>query len=256
MSIARIVAASCFHAPFTDLESFNWLLDTIRAMKPKPTHFVHLGDWFEASAASVHHNEDSHEQYEEYLIAADQSTLLRKALGNKVKLFWTHGNHDDNILARDPRRIPKRLRHLVHWDSYAPVSKEFEKWSQTPYRKSKEGILELGPIIFSHGFDAGYNSDELECLQLANLAGGHSHRLVVRGHTHRPVPVTQAQRTKKIPLPWWYANVGTIGRLDPPWAHRHDTYSWGPALLYAECSLEPPPYSGRHWDAEVISPPR
>lgn len=250
---ARFVAASCFHAPFTDPDAWNWMLDQVRSLRRKPTHFIMLGDWFEAGSASVHPNEYDHEQYEEYEFAAEQSREIRKVVGNRCQLIWTHGNHDDNLQAKDPRRVPRNLRGLVHWSKYAPVAPEFARWQQVPYTKDRRGVYEIGPVMFWHGFDTGPTSDELETLQVANLMGSHAHRLGVRGHTHSPVAPRAAQRTRRIALPWEYCNVGTLGPVRPDWARRQDTSTWGAGLLVGTANTEPAPYSSKQYDVELLT---
>ena len=168
------------------------------------------------------------------------------------RLIWMNGNHDDNIFKRDPRRIPKALRDMIEIgrDSRWP---EFSKWAQYPYAKNQRGQVQIGQVVFFHGFDAGQTSDELEALQFNNITGGHSHRLFVRGHTHRPVPPTQCYRTRKVPLPYWYANVGTLGPLTPDWASRMDTSAWGAACLIAETKTDRPNrLCAKNWEAELV----
>jgi len=82
--------------------------------------------------------------------------------------------------------------------------------------------------------------------------GGHAHRLFVRGHTHRPVGVEQCTRTSKIKLPWYYANAGTMGPLNPDYMNRKDSSGWGAAIVRGEASLsEPRRPSTSDWDAHV-----
>jgi len=114
-------------------------------------------------------------------------------------------------------------------------------------------MYKLGQVHFYHGFDAGANSDDLESIQMAMLAGGHAHRLFVKGHTHRPTTgVVQCRRSSKIKLPWYYANAGTMGPLEPEYMNRKDSSGWGAAIVRGEASLsEPRRPSASDWDAHV-----
>ena len=57
MSRAKILALSCTHAPFTPARTIEWLLGVSEREAKDGTHFIHLGDLFDASAASVHPTE-------------------------------------------------------------------------------------------------------------------------------------------------------------------------------------------------------
>ena len=222
------------------------------------THFVLLGDLFDACAASVHpRDEIDHTLEDEYEQGSVYLKSIRDVLPKDCKYIWTLGNHDDNIKTADARRIPFDLRSLCDWNAHPEFGVEFRKWQQKEYVKpsihNSKGCYELGQIVFMHGFDAGQNSDELESLQASYALGGHPWKLVVRGHTHRPRDVTQAKRTAKVLLPYYYANVGTMGPLDPDYILRKDTSQWGAAVCIGEALLgRKGRMSGKCWDARVI----
>lgn len=252
---AKIAAISCTHAPFTPSGTREWLLNTLADLKGI-THFGHLGDVFEAGAASVHANEHSHSLDDEYEQAAGLLGDIRSVLPPDCLRWINTGNHDDNLQAMDPRRIPKALRGLVHWSSHPAYGHEFNRWNWLPYEKTRRAIMRVGQVHFWHGFDAGTNSDELEGIQMISHGGLIPYSLAVRGHTHRPIEPTQAKRTAKIPLPYWYANVGTCGPLQPDWAKRRDTSQWGSALLVVEAVWDKPSrLNGKCWSAELIRMP-
>lgn len=249
---AKIAAISCSHAPFTPPETERWILDTLANVEGL-THFGHLGDVFEGAAASVHANEYSHTLSDEFDAAASFLKNIRSVLPHDCKKWINTGNHDDNIMVSDPRRIPKSLRSMVHWSNHPEFSEEAGNWQWLPYSKDKRAIYRVGQVHFWHGFDAGGNSDELEGLQMIAHSGWIPHSLAVRGHTHRPVPPTQAKRTARIPLPYYYANVGTCGPLSPDWAARKDRSQWGAAIIVVEAKWDKPSHlSGKCWDAELI----
>lgn len=249
---ARIVAISCSHSPFASTEAHAKLLAMLSDEGDSITHFVHCGDLLEAAAASVHADEHDHSLADEFRHASNYLQSIRQVLPKQARLYWLWGNHDDNIFKRDPRRIPKALREMIELGRDANWP-EFAKWTQLPYTKSRRGVLTIGQACFFHGFDAGATSDELESLQINNMTGCHAHRLFVRGHTHRPIAPTQAMRTRRIPLPWWYANVGTMGPLEPDWASRVDRSQWGAAALVVETKTDRPNrLCSRQWDAELV----
>lgn len=226
----RAVVWSCEHSPFTNYEAIAAMAEAGR--KFKATHAICLGDRFESAAASVHPNEYSHTLMDEYEGAARTSQLVRKLMP-KASLHWMLGNHDDNITRADPRRVHPGLRGIVHWNR-SEWGEEFRRWKQYPYIKNASGVLQLGLLRCYHGFNCGASSDELEALEMSYATGGRAGTLWIRGHTHRPVPITQALRTKSIPLPYHYANVGHMGPASPDWAARMNTTRWGPAYALVE----------------------
>ena len=249
--VARFAAVSCIHAPYHRVEVKDWLLGKLD--DDPPTHFVLLGDLFDAIAVSVHPAEYEHTLEDEYSHGHAYLKEIIDVLPEETKLVWIHGNHEDNIIAKDPRRSPRGLRSLLSWNRHEEFGPLFRKWRQVPYVKSSKGVYRLGQVCFYHGFDAGSNSDELETLQMASVMGGHAHRLFIRGHTHRPTPgVVQCFKTKKIPLPWYYINVGTLGPLDPYYMRRKDSSGWGAALARGETVIgEPRRPSAADWVATV-----
>ena len=116
------------------------------------------------------------------------------------------------------------------------------------------GCYQLGAVIFAHGFAAGANSDELEAIQLAMACGGHAHRLIVRGHTHRPVPPTQCKRTNRIKLPWHFSNVGYMAfESRPDYTNRFDIQQWGRAVLFGETRVGRADRLGANaWRADLV----
>ena len=252
---AKIAVISCTHSPFTPPETHKWILDTLSNIKGL-THFGHLGDVFEAASASIHANEFEHSLADEYEHAHNLLKSIREVLSDDCVRWINTGNHDDNLLTQDPRRIPKPLRGLVDWKNHPEYGEEFNKWCWLPYEKSSRGVYRVGQAHFYHGFDAGLSSDELEGLQMIGACGWIPFSLAVRGHTHRPVPVTQCKRTQKINLPFWHSNVGTCGPLKPQWAKRKDSSMGGSGMLIVECIWDKPSrLSGRCWDAELLRMP-
>lgn len=257
--MTTVALFGCEHSPHTPKAHQEFVLRTL--VEHKPDLVVHLGDRFDSEAASVWPKESEHSLRDEYEQAAIFSKKIRSAVPKRCGLWWILGNHDDNIRRADPRRIPKALRELVDWNK-GEFGSEFRMWNQVPYVNAKEGCLNIGPVVAWHGFDTSTTSDELESLQVNNLTGGYAHRLFVRAHTHRPIAPTQIKRTGKVLLPYWMANVGTIGPRKPEWASRQDTAGWGPAVLivHLDTNQTPTPYTGRAdqcprgvtWEAELI----
>ena len=251
---AKFAAISCTHCPYQSESALKKLLQELKGHKL--THFIHLGDVVDAEAASVHKDDPStHTLYDEFLVAADMLKRIRKALPTDCELILLDGNHDDNIQRPDSRRIQRDLRNLCDPRKMEGVCDEYKRWKHIPYRHGSRGCYQLGNVIFTHGFSASTNSDELEAIQFATACGGHAHRLVVRGHTHRPVPPTQCKRTARVKLPWHYANVGYMAFDErPTYTNRFDITQWGRAMLLGECKLGRVGRMGRDsWNAELIS---
>jgi len=250
--VVRFAAISCVHCPYHDVDAHANLLAQIREFKPQV--FVLLGDLFESEAASVHPRDVALDITEEYAVAGQYLLSLRDVCGGECDYVWILGNHDDNLQAPDPRRVPKALRKAVHWNRDYDWGSEFRRWKQIPYVKGREGCYELGQVIFYHGFDSQAGSDRTECIQMSNACGGHAHRLGIRGHTHRPLPVTQVSLTSKVPLAYWYANPGTMGPKKPGYMARKDSSQWGSGVILGESLVARPSRmrQGPQWSAELV----
>ena len=252
----RFAAISCTHAPFENTRAINDLVGKLPNAPYGPiTDMVILGDLFESACASVHPEEHQHTLGDEYQAGAEILTKIREALPKKCNLHWLLGNHDDNLQTQDSRRTDWRTRELIQWNQ-SEWGKEFKIWTQYPYVKpsihSQSGCVQLGQVILMHGFDAGQNSDEIESLQTAYACGGHAWRLVVRGHTHRPRSVTQCKRSGKCLLPYFYANAGTCGPLQPNYMKRKDVTQWSPGVVWGECLIDSASrFASKEWDAHT-----
>lgn len=239
----RIACLSCTHSPFTDMRSFGEALRRIRGWKPHVV--VHLGDLLESAAASVHPHEHTHDQRDEYKHAADLLRRLEVAAGGTCHTrVWMLGNHDQNIVDPDPRRIPRNLRSAVHWANQSPdLSDTFARWKQVPYVNSVRGAYTVGPVTFVHGFRTGVNSDFTEALEFHYLTGGHPGQLVVRGHTHRPVPPTRVV-FHGVPFHVSVMNVGHLSPAKPDYMSRRSSALWGHAVGLIRVR-------GGSWDANL-----
>lgn len=228
-------AISCTHCPHQSERALARLIEELHIRKPQV--FVHCGDVVDADSASVHSDDsDSVSLHDEFLIASDMLRRIREALPEDCKLVLLDGNHDDNIQRPDPRRTPKQLRDLCNPRKMHGVADEYNRWKNVKYRFGN--CFQLGSVIFHHGFGASANSDELEAIQLAMACGGHAHRLVIRGHTHRPVPPTQCRRTARVKLPFWYCNVGMMAfEKLPSYAYRFDTQQWGRGACFGTAKI-------------------
>ena len=235
---AQFAAISCTHCPYQSERAIAKLIEELKGRKL--THFIHCGDVVDAEAASVHNDNEpvGHTLIEEYKVAAHMLSRIRKALPEDCKLVLLDGNHDDNIQRPDSRRIKYDLRELCNPRKMEGVAEEYKRWEHVAYRMGSRGCYQLGAVIFSHGFSTGANSDELEAIQLAMACGGHAHRLIVRGHTHRPVPPTQCKRSARVKLPWHFCNVGYMAFEErPAYTHRFDIQAWGRCVLFGQCQL-------------------
>jgi predicted MPP superfamily phosphohydrolase len=249
--VLKWAAFSCPHCPFEREASVDWLLSRLSDLSLD--YVICLGDLFEAGAASVHPNEYDHlleDEFEHGAIFYDKIEDVQP----EAKKVWMLGNHEDNIQREDTRRIKKDLRSLCDWNKHDTFGRIFRRWKQYPYIKSPQGCFRIGQAVFYHGYDCGVHSDEHEALQMAYILGGHAHRLFVRGHTHTPKEVTQCHRTARIPLPYHYANAGTIGPTQPTYMSRKSAYLWGPGLVVGESVRYPQYWGGPQWTAELLEP--
>lgn len=250
--LVTFAAFGCVHVPYQDQAAVDKLCSVIE--ERRPDYLLCLGDLFEADSANVHKHraEERIPLSDEYASGAAVLEQVAEAAPDAERL-WLLGNHDDNLQTNDVRRIPKHLRDLVHWNK-SEWGKTFRNWRQIPYEKSERGVFRLGQVNFYHGYLAGVNSDELEAIQMNNYVGGYSHTLGVRVHTHTPLPPTQAMLTNKIPLPFWYANAGTLGPTRPDYMKRKDSSGWGPAVVVGEAVIGRPSRmrGGPQWTAETV----
>ena len=256
--LARFAAISCTHCPFQRKESIDQVITKLSDGGPYGplTDFIMLGDLRESACASVHPgSEYGHTLSDEYEAAAGVLESIRKVLPKKCNLHFLHGNHDDNLLVADGRRTNPATRDLLVW-SNTQWANVYARWKQYPYVKpsihDQRGCLQIGQMIFAHGWLSSGNSDEMEGLQLAYACGGHAHRCVVRGHTHRPRDVIQCQRSQTVLLPYWVINAGSCGPLQPAWMARRDVSQWRPAIVWGECKVNSPSrFAAREWTAHT-----
>jgi len=255
-SWAKFAAISCTHCPYQSESAVDRLLRELEGRSL--THFVHCGDIVEGHAGSVHADDPvQHTLLDEFIVAADMLRRIRETLQKKnpdIVLVALDGNHDDNLQrAEGNRRIKPDLRELCNPRKMGGgVKEEFNQWKHVPYRFGL--TYQLGAVIFHHGFAAGANSDEMEAIQIAMSCGGYSHRLVIRGHTHRPVAPTQCKRSSRVLLPWWFANCGYMAfDKRAEYTNRFSIDQWGRGMIVGETKI------GRadrlpkdSWKAELI----
>ncbi len=247
----RWLAFSCLHCPYHNNEAVSWMLDQIGEWRPDV--IVHLGDGHEAAAASrFSSNEYAHYLREEYAFHNNILKDIRKKARSlkrgkeKPRLIFLLGNHEDNLLASDANRIPEDIRDLIDFRNW---EEELENWEMPHARYVNDkrlGTVTVGHVTFAHGYEHGVNADELQALRLCE-----PYRLFVSGHTHRPLAVTQAKRTARVVLPYWYANAGCLRSLNPEYSLRKDTSRWGHAVVVGETEASGRPTHRVLWDAET-----
>lgn len=230
------------HCPGHCPKALKWACSRIADFKPD--YVIVGGDVFEADAASRFYNEQPYDLLTEYETAARWLDTVAEA-GAGADLVWNLGNHDHNIQAKG--RIDRRVRRAVDWNE-SKYGESFRKWRQIPFDFSARGVFQLGQVMFWHGHDG---AEDLNAVRINNACGGYGHRLLVGGHVHVPRPPTQAERTKRIPLPLWYANGGTLGPIRPEWTVRQDTSLWAPAVVKVELQMGRACQPGKNWDCEV-----
>jgi predicted MPP superfamily phosphohydrolase len=249
------MAISCPHCPLQCPEALAWLIDLI--IEHDPDYFVLEGDLFEADAASKFMSEYPFTLTQEFNSAHDYLFAIREAHERKRKKDprfrrLIPGNHCNNLL--EWNRISAKLRNTCDWrakvyrqNEYKHVP-ELKNWTITgDYCYDQSGVFRIGQVSFAHGYKAGIGGDEQQALE---LNANHPNSLLVLGHTHRPVPVTQARKGQLL-LPYHYCNVGTMGPLKPYYMKRKSTANWGAAVAFGDALETKSPRMTKCWDAEV-----
>ena len=248
-NVKKWIAFGCTHVPYQDDDAINWLIKNIQ--EHKPDYVIHLGDLFEASSASRFSNEETHTLADEFIAANDLLINIRQNSPKNTECVFLPGNHDQNLLSIN--RIDPKLRSLCDWRNHQ-LFPEIKNW-KVPCKYEfdrNRGIFTLGQVILSHGFTAHSAAGEMEAILL-----GHPHYLYVHAHTHRGQSVTQAMRTKTVPLPYYYANTGCLRNLDPNWCERLNTMRWTQSLCLGETLIDQGktscrPRHSRAWEAETL----
>jgi hypothetical protein len=224
------------------MKRWAWGLRTLEDFKPDVVAL--LGDVINADSTNAHHDDSAdHDLLDEYRAADGLLGSIRETVGRGTRLVWLFGNHEHALLKADTRRTKKSQRRALSPQAHMEELKR-DRWEVIPYGKGTDYSLRLGPVIFKHGVDVSGNADELEAIQFSNLHG-MTNTLVVGGHTHRPVPVTQAMRTRRIPLPYHYGNVGTMADVRKlVYAQTVDTFMWGAAMGLGDAGAD-------GWGAEI-----
>jgi len=237
----KFLAFSCAHVPLLDRDAAELLLMQIADHKPKV--IVNLGDGHEADAASkFEHDEYDWDLKDEFKLHNAWLAEIRKAAPRGAKLVFCEGNHDNNI--RRKGRLHKGVRTLCDYRDHEP---ELKRWEFYPYRNDRQSVFRLGQVTFGHGWDATLNGDEFQSILL-----GVPYGLWVGGHTHRPVGVTQAMRTKAVPLPRYYANAGCLCDMDPEYMARNRSHSWGHGCVIGDADPNETVAHERHWSAKTV----
>lgn len=240
--IVSFLAFSCPHCPLEDKDAIDWLIEEIGTRQPNV--IVHLGDGHEADSASRWPSEYDWPLAEEFKAHNALLQRIREA-HPKARRVFLEGNHDANLLAVN--RIDKKLRSLCDFRDHEPELANWEQPASYVYDRYK-GVFRLGQVTFGHGYEAGPAADEIQSITL-----GAPYGLWVGGHTHRPLPVAQAKRTAQIPLPYWYANAGTLRDIwDCDYMTRKRRHLWGQGIVVGETAITKSPRMSRNWNAETI----
>jgi predicted phosphodiesterase len=255
----KIVAFSCTHIPLQDNEYMGWLHDIIDEVRPD--HLVHLGDLFEAKSVSRFKTKDGKSYYPWTLVdeyrAADRLLFdladTAKLANPGVQLVLTEGNHDWNIRAWE--RSGQDLAGVIDYREYTNRAKGIDlentlsNWLWKPYvNDPQRAAYRVGPVVLCHGFYTSKMASRDMALEYADPWG-----LYVGGHTHQPVPPTQAMWIR--PVEKFYMNVGTARDIwDVRYMEQNSRLKWGQAAAVIETAVPRyPTYikNGRAWDAEL-----
>lgn len=194
----------------------------------KPEHIICLGDLLEANASSRWPEEYPWTLKDEFDSANDYLKRIRYAGGNDCTYWWLLGNHDANL--QSVNRIDSKIRGLCNpLDPKNVPEVDFWRVPCDHVYDPRLGVLRLGQVSFFHGYEASVSADEMQAYIMGMPFG-----LTISGHTHRPARVTKARRTKRVPLPYYYANAGCMRLLKPDYAKRALTVEWGQAVVIGE----------------------
>jgi len=248
MANYKFCAFSCLHAPITHKGYFDWLIKQIEEHKPDVV--VNLGDWYEGLAGSRHQRDPRHNWtlWDEHRAVAEQARAINDAAPSATRRVWLAGNHDDNTFGIHGDRIPPDLREVVQWRNNAEVKDALKGWITKEYKHGARWYL--GQVSFGHGCPVTDAAAKDEAYLYGVPFG-----LDIRGHTHRPEPITQARERKAI-LPYWYANPGTGAEWNRMfYMARQSTALWGRGCIIGEakCAGEGREVKAtRNWDAELL----
>jgi predicted phosphodiesterase len=246
LTAKKFLAFGCTHVPFHDPAAIEWLSEKIG--EHKPDVLIHLGDLEEADAASKFPSEYNFDLDDEHQAAHDLLGKLRRSAKKDCRLIRLPGNHDANI--DEEMRINKKVRKLCSFKRWRPEEGEAEsKHWHVPCEYTydrKKGVYRIGQVTFCHGYECGANSGEFQSILLGTPYG-----LYIDAHTHRPIHVTRAYRTKQVPLPYWYANVGCMRDLKPKFVERKRTHQWGQGIVVGEATDLKSPRVSREWSAHT-----
>jgi predicted phosphodiesterase len=243
----RFLCFSCLHAPITHSGYFDWLLGQIE--EHKPDVIVNLGDWYEGLVAKRFTTYDSEDWTceDEHEAVGLQASAINK-VAPKAKKVWIWGNHDDNLFGNQPDRLPKGVRSLIKYTKHVSVAEPLKDWSIRDRYDHREKFR-LGPVTFQHGC-AHSASAEKDGAYLYGVPYG----LYVQGHTHRPLPVTQA-RERKVNMAYWYANPGCGMDWDKAnYMARNSMALWGRGCIVGDTAgahQHRTAYASKQWDAEL-----
>lgn len=249
----KFVAFGCPHAPLQDNDHIEWLCGVIK--KHKPDYLLCLGDLHEMDSASRWPSEYDFSLHDEYIAANELLRKVRMSAPKSCNCVLLPGNHDDNLM--EIGRVNHKLRDLTCWRQQQWYESKWineellTKWNhKTPYDYSSKGVFRLGQVSFIHGYEASQSADEIQSILLGVPEG-----LTVGSHTHKPVAVSQAHKTKQVPLPFYFANTGCSRTMECSYMKRKRQNQWGQGAVIGDCmakgigAVMP---TSKQWNAETL----
>jgi len=217
----RFVAISCSHGIDVDRDAWDWAMDFVGDYKPHVG--IHLGDAIDLAALRKGAtNEEKNLSVEEDIhLGLEHLSEFAKAV--KSDTYYLLGNHEMRLyqmrhnlvgIARDyaSNLIEQIERDLAKMGYPSPL----------PY-DSKRGILEMGGVLFMHGYSHAENADK-------KLVDDYK-RPVVFGHTHSALKRWHRGWPESVPA----MNVGCLRTLDPEYMARiTSSLKWTHAVGYGE----------------------
>lgn len=227
---------------------WEWLKELI--VKESPDVIVNVGDWFEGEYGS-RFAKDKRKAWtiiQEFKSVSQQMQEIN-ALAPNAQKVWLYGNHEAHILQYDPQRLDDDSRALIDecYDNH--LKPHMDGWITKPYGHRENWYI--GGLGFRHGSDVSAAAVTQDMGDYCPYNG-----LLVTGHTHRPMPVTQLRLGKAL-WPFHAANCGT----GADWSRMHymdnsRLSQWGRGALVAEVTAPGlregrKDYSRVRWKAEL-----
>lgn len=189
MKYEKVLVTSDYHIPYMDIKAYSIMKQY--AKDYKPNHFVINGDFVDFYNLSVFEKNPERKSSLKSELETAKNILedLRKTLGNKCKIYFVEGNHENRLqrfLWSNPEVAELdelKLNNLLDFDkykiNYIPVDRDY--WSKDT------GHLILGNTLITHGDNRlnGASTSKYSGYSVKNTILGATQMNTIMGHIHR-----------------------------------------------------------------------